>query len=512
MKIAKIKWLIIFSMIASFFLVNPLEAQTKPVTNPNKLEIKASWVAKKKKGTLTATRKDKAMYVSLKSLAKFLDATYEPDIEAGKGSFKLKNGTIGFTQFSPYVTISDKSYNIRRDIIFYYGDFYAPAASMTEIIGKLIPDEIAFSENDLSLMIYPSRYNVVDFTVQQKLNGLLIEIYLSEQLKYDIVKTIDSWMIVNIYDGKIDTAAFSRRKPASTIIETKAYQFEKSAQVSIRLRGTDFNYVHKYKDDPPRIQIAVKGEAFGDTVLTYTSPETLAAPQKAQDTLIDVIVIDPGHGGDDNGAIGQSKTKEKDVVLDIAKRLRNILEDENFRVILTRDDDRFVPLGDRTDIANEAEADLFISIHCNAAPNKKATGTIAFFLADAKTDQARAAAALENSAIKFEKGPKSKGEASDINFILSDMIQNEYLKESADLADMIQKNIKNKARIDSRGVDQAGFFVLNKAYMPSVLVETAFISNKNDEKMLRDKDRRQAIAEAISQSVLQFKAKYEGMK
>ncbi|NLI15987.1 MAG: hypothetical protein GX409_06865, partial [candidate division Zixibacteria bacterium] len=269
MRADKLKWLIVFSLLAFSLSGTLSSAQT------GNIEIKASWITKKKKTTIAAAKKDKTVYISLKSLAKFLDAVYEPDIEAGKGIFKLKNGAISFHQFSPYVTIGEKSYNIRRDIISYYGDFYAPAASMIEIIAKLIPDEIAFSENDLSLMIYPARHNVVDMTVQQKLNGLLIEIYLSQQLKYDIVKTIDSWMIVNIYDGKIDTAAFSRRKPASTVIETKAYQFEKSAQVSIRLRGTDFTYVHKYKDDPPRIQIAVKGNAFADTVLTYTPPETL---------------------------------------------------------------------------------------------------------------------------------------------------------------------------------------------------------------------------------------------
>jgi len=512
MNIDKLKWLAVLFLFVFCFSGTQSFAQTKTTANSGNIEIKESWIAKKKKSTIVATKKDKAVYISLKSLAKFLDAIYEPNIETGKGTLKLKNGSILFNQFSPYVLIGDKSYNIRRDVIFYYGDFYAPAASLIEVVAKLIPDEVAFSENDLSLMIYPARYNVVDLTIQQKLNGLLIEIYLSQQLKYDIVKTIDSWMIVNIYDGKIDTAAFSRRKPASTVIETKAYQFEKSAQVSIRLRGANFSYVHKYKDDPPRIQIAVKGDAFADTVLTYTPPETLTTPAKSQDTLIDVIVIDPGHGGDDNGAIGPSKTKEKDIVLDIAKKLRDILEENKFKVILTRDDDRFVPLGDRTDIANEAEADLFISIHCNAAHNKNANGTIAFFLADAKTDQARAAAALENSALKFESETKAKGGSNDIDFILSAMIQNEYLKESADLADMIQKNIKNRAKIDSRGVDQAGFFVLNKAFMPAVLVETAFISNKMDEKILRDGKKRQSIAEAISESILQFKAKYEGMK
>jgi N-acetylmuramoyl-L-alanine amidase len=512
MIIDKTKLLVIISLLAFCFTGNPILAQTRHAAAPGQIEIKASWITKKKKSTIVATKKDKAVYISLKSLAKFLEAVYEPNIEGGKGNLKFKNGMISFNQFSPYVTMGDKSYNIRRDIMFYYGDFYAPAASMIEVIGRLVPEEMAFSENDLSLMIYPARYNVVDFAVQQKINGLLIEIFLSQQLKYDIVKTIDSWMIVNIYNGKIDTSAFKRRKPASTVIETKAYQFDKSAQVSIRLRGTDFNYVHKYKDDPPRIQIAVKGDAFADTVLTYTPPESLAAPAKIQDTLIDVIVIDPGHGGDDNGAIGPSKTKEKDIVLDIAKKLRDILERSDFKVILTRDDDRFIPLGDRTDIANEAEADLFVSIHCNAASNKKANGTIAFFLADAKSDQARAAAALENSVIKFESPEDNNGKSNDIGFILSDMMQNEYLKESADLADMIQKSIKNKLKIESRGVDQAGFFVLNKAFMPSVLVETAFISNKNDEKTLRDSKKRQAIAEAISESILQFKDRYEGMK
>jgi N-acetylmuramoyl-L-alanine amidase len=501
----------VIAISATVFLTSFAMAQQKR-TGTGKAEIKASWIIKKKKANIAAVKKDGLAYVSLKSLAKFLDADYEANIESGKGTVSFKNGVLGFFQFSPYVTIGDKTYNIRRDVILYYGDFCAPAGDIIEIINKLTPDEMAYSEKDLSLNIYPARYNVVDLTLQQKLNGLLIEIYLSQQLKYDIVKTIDSWMIVTIYDGKIDTAAFSRRKPASTIIETKAYQFEKSAQVSIRLRGTDFTYVHKYKDDPPRIQIAVKGEAFADSVLTYVPPESTLALSREQDTVIDVIVIDPGHGGEDNGAIGPSKIMEKDIVLDIAKKLKDLLERDGFKVILTRDDDRFVPLGDRASIANEAGADIFLSIHCNAAENKKARGAIAFFLADAKTDEARAAAALENSVIKFEVQASPNGAVSDLSFIISDMVQNEYLKESADLADIIQQNIKDEADIDSRGVDQAGFFVLNKAYMPSVLVETAFISNKNDEKILKNDQKRQLIAGALRNSILQFKAKYEAMK
>jgi len=169
-------------------------------------------------------------------------------------------------------------------------------------------------------------------------------------------------------------------------------------------------------------------------------------------------------------------------------------------------------LGDRAQIANEANADIFLSIHCNAAPNKKARGVMAFFLADAKTDEARAAAALENSAIKFEEQASSDGAISDLSFILSDMAQNEYLKESADLADILQANISYQLKVESRGVDQAGFFVLNKAFMPAVLVETAFISNKNDEKILKDEKKQSLIADAMRDSIIRFRDKYEAMK
>jgi len=297
-------------------------------------------------------------------------------------------------------------------------------------------------------------------------------------------------------------------RPDKAVYDTKAYQFENSAQLSIRLRPRDFTFVSKIKENPLRIQMMVKGEGFADTVLSY-NPEA----NGFKDNLIDVIVIDPGHGGDDEGAIGPSGVKEKDVNLEISRRLKWLLENKNFKVILTRDTDRFVSLSDRTKIANEAGADIFVSIHANASKNnKKARGFISFFLSDAKTDQARATAALENASIRFESSENQKDYVSDLDFILLDMVQSEFLKESADLAAMIEQNIQKHSKISSRGVDQAGFFVLNKAYMPSVLLETAFISNKKDEKLLKNKKTHENIARAITESLLQFKEKYEALR
>ena len=470
-------------------------------------DIEATWQAKNIKAKLNAIEKNKIEYVSINDLAKFLNCSHQVDIRRGTGTLKLANGELNYSLFSPYVTVGEKSYNLQADIIFYYGDFYAPVNEFIPVIDRLIPEDLVYSADNDRIEISPAVYNIVDLTAEQKLNGLMIELHLTQDLKYDVVQTDDYWLIVNVYEGKIDTAYFNGKRPVRAIYDTKAYQFDNSAQVSIRLRPKEFTYVSKLRENPLRIQIMVKGQGFADTVLSYT-PENDPKQNK-----IDVIVVDPGHGGEDEGAIGQSGTKEKDINLKISKKLKTLLEKAGFEVILTRDDDRFIPLSDRTKIANEAGADMFVSIHCNASEkNKNARGHLSFFLSDAKTDQARAAAALENSAIRFENQNSQRGYVSDIDFILLDMVQNEFLKESADLAALIEQSIDKDTKIENRGVDQAGFFVLNKAYMPSVLVETAFISNKQDEKMLKSDKTQENIAEAITEAIKSFKTKYEAMK
>jgi N-acetylmuramoyl-L-alanine amidase len=231
----------------------------------------------------------------------------------------------------------------------------------------------------------------------------------------------------------------------------KTYQFDRSAQVSIRMRPKDFTFTSKLKKDPLRIQILVRGEGFVDSSLVSTD-ETL---ESFNDNEIDVIVIDPGHGGEDFGAVGPSGTKEKEVVLKIAKYLHSYLKkDERFKPVMTRQDDNFIPLSKRTALANSVGGDMFISIHANASSNKKARGIISFFLADAKTDQARAAATLENSSIRFENMEDQKQYLTDLDFTLRDMIQTEFQRESADLADIIQGKIKGTTTGKDKGYDQ----------------------------------------------------------
>ncbi|HEX38062.1 MAG TPA: N-acetylmuramoyl-L-alanine amidase [Candidatus Cloacimonetes bacterium] len=228
--------------------------------------------------------------------------------------------------------------------------------------------------------------------------------------------------------------------------------------------------------------------------------------------LIKTIVLDPGHGGKDSGAVGRHfGTYEKDIVLKITKKVKALLEQNlDVKVLLTRSDDRFVSLGDRTEFANEQHADIFVSIHCNAAYNTKANGSEVYYLSTAQTHEARAVEAMENEVIKFED-PESIKRYKDLDFILYDMRQTEYLNESSELSDMCQKELTRNLGTKDNGVRQANFYVLRGAFMPAILVEVAYLSNKNEEKKLRTDDFQNRAAKAIYVSLKQFKEKYDKM-
>ena len=216
---------------------------------------------------------------------------------------------------------------------------------------------------------------------------------------------------------------------------------------------------------------------------------------------IQLIVVDAGHGGSETGAKGPSGLLEKDVTLDMAKRIQAGLASRlGVRVILTRETDKQVSLDDRTALANHERADLFLSIHVNASPATKASGAETYFLSyQATDDEARAAAALENKTIGVDPGSQALG------MVLWDLAQSQYLAESSKLAEAIQENLNELLRIESRGVKQAPFKVLMGATMPAVLVEIGFITNSEEEARLKDSSYREKIAQAIIDSVAAFK-------
>ena len=223
---------------------------------------------------------------------------------------------------------------------------------------------------------------------------------------------------------------------------------------------------------------------------------------------IKTIVIDPGHGGKDPGAVGRYGLKEKDVVLDISKRLKKILSGNGIKVILTRTRDIFIPLWKRADIANRKKADFFISMHANAFRKRRVRGFEAYFLSEATDDIARAQEAAENRAIRFEKSSLDRYNP-DANTIACDLVLYEQKKVSSQLAEYICKSARKKLYIRNRGVKSARFHVLKNTDMPAVLVEVGFISNKKEEKLLKSPSYRQKVAEAVARGILSYKSEYE---
>jgi N-acetylmuramoyl-L-alanine amidase len=361
------------------------------------------------------------------------------------------------------------------------------------------------------LVFATDEFNVLNLEVTEKINGVLIEIPLDQPMEYEIFKDQNQTITVNFYQGRLDTAFFNAKEVPGLLTWTKAYQFENSAQLSFKLKNAFVNYTHYLLTDPPRIQISLIHEIPPKDSAFYSVSSSPPEEKRLLNDPIDIIVIDPGHGGEDSGAVGKNGLLEKEVTLDIANKLKELLKnDKGIEVILTRDKDVLVPLEERAAIANQRKADIFLSIHTNASQKRSARGYETYFLSVAKNDEARAAAALENSSIRFEHMENQNSE--DLDFILMDLVQSEFLVESSDLASMIQNRLKNKLSIPSRGVNQGGFVVLNKAYMPAVLVETAFISNSNEEALLKKRAFQQQIAQAIYESIKEFKKRYELIK
>jgi N-acetylmuramoyl-L-alanine amidase len=178
-------------------------------------------------------------------------------------------------------------------------------------------------------------------------------------------------------------------------------------------------------------------------------------------------------------------------------------------VILTRGSDVFVPLTSRTRMANEAGADLFISIHCNSARSRSGQGFETYFLSEAKTEDERRVARMENASLRFENPDLDPERLGDLNFILWDLAQNEYLRESSDLAELIQKGLDDELDLHDRGVKQAGFWVLNGAYMPAILIETAFISNPSEERLLASRKFQRHLVDGIADSLLEYVDTYD---
>ena len=255
---------------------------------------------------------------------------------------------------------------------------------------------------------------------------------------------------------------------------------------------------------PSRLIIEVRAPNLETARVTQAREKTLPRqkPAAPAGSGLRKIVLDPGHGGKDTGAIGVSGLMEKDVVLAVAKKLAAKLRSEmGIEVVLTRENDTFIPLEERTAIANREGADLFISLHTNASPNPQARGIETYYLNNTDDEAARRLAARENGT--------SYQNVSDIQLILSDLIQSAKLEDSVSLAHHLQSSLigytgKRLGEVKDLGVKSALFYVLVGARMPAVLAEIFFISNKSDARWLAGESNQDSIVEGLFQGIKRF--------
>jgi N-acetylmuramoyl-L-alanine amidase len=242
----------------------------------------------------------------------------------------------------------------------------------------------------------------------------------------------------------------------------------------------------------------------------------LASGPKAPEFKLKRIIIDAGHGGKDPGTVG-SMSKEKDIALKVALQVGQYIKENlpDVEVIYTRKTDTFIELKERANIANRNKADLFISIHCNAAPNRSAYGTETFVMGTKNFEANFDIVKRENSVILLEDNFEEKYEGFDPSspesYMMFNLMQKAFLSNSLSLASKVEDDFSNRVNRFSRGVKQAPLYVLWTTSMPSVLIELGFLSNANEEKYLNTKDGQTYLSSAIYRSVKAYKEEIEAL-
>lgn len=300
-------------------------------------------------------------------------------------------------------------------------------------------------------------------------------------------------------------------------LDVSALSQKLACSYDARVQGLNLTIVSSYD--------TLIGKRSAPNVLTYvvrkksqahelpTAQVASRPTQKSGAWDLDVIVIDPGHGGQDAGAEGVNGAYEKNVVLSIGKKLREILAKTmpSTKVVMTRQEDVFIELYRRTEIANNAGGKLFVSIHCNSMPTKPhpAHGCETYILRPGRNDDAARVARRENASITFETTKRRYDGMTEDQIIVATMAQRSFVKLSESFASRIQHEMTSSKQLQDRGVSQAGFFVLVGASMPNVLVETGFLSNTTDAQYLASSRGQAEIAQSLARAINVYASEYK---
>lgn len=368
--------------------------------------------------------------------------------------------------------------------------------------------------------------------------GYVVRYHLSQPVdSFTVIQPAADLVQMELFDESIDTTGIQIFDQEGKIQEVRLYKLENSYGVDIYLDQDVYVKSNAYFDQngndillaltkADEYEVRVFTQQFlarnwyldvnPDNALEISTPAvpTPAEPDDRYNTVrdklkFDTIVIDAGHGGHDPGNIGYRKTREKDVVLAISKKLGEYINQylPDVNVVYTRDDDSFVDLEERGSIANRAEGDLFVSIHANAFRSSSVRGTEVFFLGMHQNTSSFETMKRENTV--FSNGEEVFRELSEEDLIIYELAHSGYIATSERIAAMIDHQFSKRANRKSRGVKQAGFVVLWKAAMPAMLVEVGFLTNPSEQRFLSSEYGQSIIASAIFRAIRDYKVEYE---
>jgi len=438
--------------------------------------------------------------VDLQDLAERLDISWKQDISKQRIRLDMPVQNLIFSVGSPFVLAGNDLKQMPLPIVLYDDRFFAAIEPLISLLIEYYPGELLFDPNGPRLLVTPPRHDLFGLRYDVQPGRTRVIIPAGRPLKY-VSNTLPDGSIELFFPGsRIDIKAFASKSKAGLIVKLRAEQTVIGAKVIITPDGSVSSSSVEQVKDPPLYCVEFISKTAGG--LDSKAQRRLEEDKNAW--ALDVVVIDPGHGGKDPGAIGKTKIYEKDIVLDVGLRLKKALNDKGVKTVMTRDNDKLIPLNARGRIANKCGGKVFISLHANSCPNRKAHGIETYFLAPTKTDRAMKVAMLENSVIKYEETQDQYQELTEENFILLTMAQANFVKESERLAAIVQDRVCQGLSLRDRGVDQAGFYVLIGASMPSILFEMGFLSNREEEKRMRSKDFRQKMADRLCVAVLDF--------
>jgi N-acetylmuramoyl-L-alanine amidase len=444
----------------------------------------------------------RGVYVSVKDVSRILSVK-KPyiNVDRLKMVLYLGNNRLKISGNSSYILVDERVYQIPSFAIWDNNDIYVQAEALFNLIRETTMPGIGYDSRRMVLDIDIKEFNITGIEINEKSNGTVLRLKTRSSFPEGNISSFfheNGWFYITIADALVDTTEIRRSDSRGVVRNITADQLKNTAQIAFQIKTKVESHELYQAKDPSEIVVSLR---------TPMDNSIARIKEVKNRWKLDTIVLDAGHGGKDPGTMGPRGTKEKDIALDITKRVGLLLEkNTKLKVIYTREEDIFIPLWKRTKIANESNGKVFLSIHLNGSPNKSAYGFETYLLRPGKTEDAIEVASRENEVIKFEERTDNKyKDLSGENLIMATMAQSIFMRESEELAAMIQEEMAKKIKSKNRGVKQAGFHVLIGASMPNILIEAGYLTNRNEEKNLRNAKYRQAIANCIYKAVVKFR-------